>query len=173
MPGWGQIWVNQLMPCTQFVDVYEVDKGQCMIIFMRDVGSFSLYPQYTTIWTRDAKKMQDQSTHCNHVTGLHMRSKPTLYNCIVATWEPASVLLSNLVLTLQEVKEMQGTCKCSKSRMRLKSSKILDKSVIFLHAWSILWVWLRRGQRYPNFLLIRMVWNFLLAKGFQIIKVGL
>ena len=51
------------------------------------------------IRTRDAKKIQGQSTHCDHVTSLRMRSKPTLL--------PAA-LLSNLVLTLREVKETQG-----------------------------------------------------------------
>ena len=60
------------------------------------------------IRTRDPKKMQGQSTHCDHVTQLRMRSKPTPR--IVATREPAAALLLNLVLTLKEVKETQGKC---------------------------------------------------------------
>ena len=53
--------------------------------------------------------------------------------------------------------------------------EMLDNSVIytFLHVWSILWVWLGRGKRYPNFLLTQTVRNFPLAKGVQIIEVGL
>ena len=52
---------------------------------------------------------------------------------------------------------------------------MLDKSVIytFLHAWSISWVWLGHGQRYPNSLPIRTVRDFPLAKGVRIIEVGL
>ena len=38
---------------------------------------------------------------------------------------------------------------------------------------TILWVWLGRGQCYPNFLLIRMVQNFPLGKGVRIVEVGL
>ena len=57
----------------------------------------------------------------------------------------------------------------------IKIIKMLDKSVIytFLHARSSSWVWLGRDHRYPNFLLIRMVRNFTLAKGVRIIEVGL
>ena len=32
------------------------------------------YSPTSIIRTQDAKKMQSQSTHCDHVTGLHMRS---------------------------------------------------------------------------------------------------
>ena len=51
--------------------------------------------------------MQGQSTHCGHMTGLRMRSN---VRHVVATREPAAALLSNLVLMLKEVKEMQGKC---------------------------------------------------------------
>ena len=54
---------------------------------------------------RDAKKIQGQSTYCDHVTRLRMPSKPTLRRCHART---AAALLSNLVLTLKEVKETHG-----------------------------------------------------------------
>ena len=31
------------------------------------------------------KKMQGQSTHCDHMTGLHMHSKPTSRSCHART----------------------------------------------------------------------------------------
>ena len=61
------------------------------------------------IQTRDAKKIQGQTTHCDHVTGLRMRSKPIR---VVATREPAAALLSNLV---KEVKETHGKRSINKS----------------------------------------------------------
>ena len=91
---------------------------------------------------------------------------------VVATREPATALLSNLVNT-QRVK------KCKVSVLSIEDEiKIVDmlvKSVIykFLHAWSISWVWLGRDQRYPNFLLIQTVRNLPLAKEVWIIEVGL
>ena len=42
-----------------------------------------LYIRTSIIWTRDTKKMQGQSTHCDHMTGLCMHSKPTLRSCHV------------------------------------------------------------------------------------------
>ena len=95
---------------------------------------------------------------------------------IVTTREPAAALLSNLVLTLKEVKEMQGSVLSIKDEIKI--IEMFDESIIYyvytiLHAWSISWVWLGPGQHYPNFLFIRMVWNFPLAKGVQIIEVGL
>ena len=37
--------------------------------------------ELSIIRTRDAKKIQGQSTHCDHVTGLRMCSKPTSRRC--------------------------------------------------------------------------------------------
>ena len=61
--------------------------------------------ELSIIRTRDAKKIQGQSTYCDHVTGLRMRSKPMSHRCHVRI---AAALLSNLVLTLKEVKETHG-----------------------------------------------------------------
>ena len=43
----------------------------------RGLGMIPIYSPTSIIWTRDAKKILGQCTHCDHVTGVHMRSKPT------------------------------------------------------------------------------------------------
>ena len=50
--------------------------------------SITVQPRLSEPWiirTRDAKKMQDQSTHCDHETELRMRSKPTSRSCHART----------------------------------------------------------------------------------------
>ena len=107
------------------------------------------------IRTWDAKE-NGQSTHCDHVIGLRTRSTPALRSCHARTSYCTTVKSSsNAQRSKRNAREV-----FYQSRMRFKSSYI---------RWSILWVWLGHGQCYPNFLLIRTVWDFPLAKGVQII----
>ena len=45
--------------------------------------------------TRDAKEMQGQGTHCDHVTGLRMRSKPMSCSCHARTSYCATIKSSS------------------------------------------------------------------------------
>ena len=88
------------------------------------------YSPTSIIRTRDAKKIQGQSTHCDYVTGLRMRSKPTSHRCHARTSCCTAIKFS---LTLKEVKR----CMVSVLSIEdgIKIVKTLDKSVndTFLH----------------------------------------
>jgi hypothetical protein len=77
--------------------------------------------------------------------------------CVVASWEPS------IVLTLKEVKEMQGKCS------PLNRGWDWNARFWFLHARSNLWAWSTLSElfAYPNSRF------FHVAKGVPIIKVGL
>jgi hypothetical protein len=104
--------------------------------------------------TPGAKKMHDQSTNCDHMTNLRMRSKPTSRSCLART---------SCCTATKSSSNAQGST-CSKVSVlsieyEIKIIEMLDKSVLhmytFLHTQSKSRVWLGRSQRYPNFLLIR------------------
>ena len=118
-----------------------------------------LYSPTSIIRTRDAKKIQGQSTHCACAVNLRH---------VVAAQEPAAALLFNQVLSLKEVKK-NAWLAFYQSRMGLKSSKCsINLSIIrfCMHNRS-------SGCGLGVVNVIRTVPNFPLAKGVRIIEVGL
>ena len=88
---------------------------------------FCLYSPTSIIRTRDAEKMQGQSTHCDHVTWLRIHSKPMLRSCHTRT---------SCCIAIKSSSNAQS--KRNASVLSIEDEiEMLDKSVIykFLHAW--------------------------------------
>ena len=66
------IWITINMHCLLYTCNYYATKFNTVQPRLSELS---------IIQTRDAKKIQGQSTHCDHVTGLRMRSKPTSRRC--------------------------------------------------------------------------------------------
>ena len=95
-------------PLRQVINFYHIYRIQ-------HVQSNLNYPNLD-IRTWKAKKMQGQSTHCDDVTSLCMRSKPTSRSCLVRTSCCTAIKSSSNVIKKRP--------KC-----------LISLSYTFLHAW--------------------------------------